>query len=256
MTKVFRLALSYFDKIKLNRVSSSLVNLMSRGNYAHGLSWFGVPIFQTPTDLYLYQEIIFKVKPRVIVETGVARGGSVLFACQMLDLIHAYDKKTDWKVICCDINSLENAKMVTESFGYFERVEFFHGDSASAEFREFAKTIILSMNEPKVLLSLDSNHTEQHVLAELQQLGDFVTDSSYLIVWDSRIGDLSWLTHLVRPRAWNKRQHAGSGAILFMKKKGLKNGFEFDNSFENRLKISGVKNGVLLKREQVSSRQI
>lgn len=249
MTKILRLALSYLDNIRLNRLSSSLINLMSRQNYAHGLSWFGVPIFQTPTDLYVYQEIIFKVKPRVIIETGVAKGGSVLFVCQLLDLIHSNDKKNDWKIICSDINSLEDAIKATETFGYSERIEFFRGDSASSEFREFTSNIILSMNKPKVLLSLDSNHTEQHVLAELEQLGNFVSDTSYAIVWDSRISDLSWLTHLVRPRAWSKRKHAGTGAAIFMEKEGPKNRFIFDDSFENRLRISGVKNGILLRRD-------
>lgn len=224
-------------------MSASLINLMSRQNYAHGLNWCGVPIFQTPTDLYLYQEIINKIKPKVIIETGVAKGGSVLFACHILDLIHRYEKNPYWKVICCDINSIETAKNFVEKHGYSDNVEFFQGDSTSPEFKTFVKKIIENMDNPGILLSLDSNHTEDHVYLELNSLAEFVSEGSYAIVWDSRIGDLSSITHLVRPRAWNKSHHAGTGSIRFMKEKSSQ--FNLDTSFEDRLRITGVKKGIL-----------
>lgn len=237
----------YFDSKRMTRKSSSLINLMSRQNYAHGLKWFNVPIFQTPTDLYLYQEILYKVKPNIVIETGVAKGGSILYASNILELLHGQNSNCQWRVICCDINSLDQAKYEIEKAGYGDRVSFFHGDSASTEFRHFAKAIVDTISKPKILLALDSNHTEEHVLAELRSLADLVSVDSYAIVWDSRIGDLSKLTHFIRPRAWNKHRHAGTGAISFMKKFGFAKGFVFDKTYENRLKLTGVKNGILLR---------
>ena len=85
------------DSIRVKIISRSFINLISRQNYAHNLTWCGVQIFQTPTDLFLYQQLIFRAKPNVIIETGVAKGGSVLFACQMLDILHGREFRDDWR---------------------------------------------------------------------------------------------------------------------------------------------------------------
>jgi len=248
MINLIKPMLNYVDHLRIKKLSSSLVNLMSRQDYVHGLGWFGIPIFQTPTDLYIYQEIIFKVKPRVIVETGVAKGGSVLYACHLLDLIHRNNSEKSWRVISCDVNSMRDAREAVATFGYADKVDFFQGDSASLEFKIYAKSIIDSLNDPVVLISLDSNHTESHVKDELESLADFVSKGSYAIIWDSRIGDLTVLTHWIRPRAWNRRHHAGTGASLFMKETGISLGFVSDLSFEDRLQISGLKNGILFRK--------
>lgn len=247
MITILKNVLAVLDDFRLGRAASSMINLMSRRDYAHGLTWFGVPIFQSPTDLYLYQEIVFRAKPTVIIETGVAKGGSVLFACQLLDLLHKENSEVNWQVVCADINSLADAQRVIMNSGYSDRVKFFQGDSASLEFKTFTQTVLASINQPKVLLMLDSNHTEKHVLEELHSLGDFVSESSYVVVWDSRIGDLSWLTHLIRPRAWNKRHHAGTGVALYMEERGAKNGYIIDKTLETKLKVTGVKNGILFR---------
>ncbi len=237
------------DSIRIKIISKSFINLISRQNYAHNLTWCGVQIFQTPTDLFLYQQLIFRAKPNVIIETGVAKGGSVLFACQMLDILHGRGFRNNWKVICSDINSLEEAKQVISSFGYLENVFFFHGDSAGLEFQNVVKDQLKKINTPQVLISLDSNHTEDHVVNELRSLAQFVSLDSYAVIWDSRIGDLSRLTHYLRPRAWNKKQHAGTGVLLFLKSESIAHHFENCRDIENSFLLSGTKNGVLLRRQ-------
>ena len=236
------------DSIRIKIISKSFINLISRQNYAHNLTWCGVKIFQTPTDLFLYQKLIFRAKPNVIIETGVAKGGSVLFACQMLDILHGKESRNNWRIICSDINSLEEAKQVIRRFGYLENVYFFHGDSASLEFQNVVQDQLKKINTAQVLVSLDSNHTEDHVFNELSSLSRFVSLNSYAVIWDSRIGDLSILTHYLRPRAWNKKQHAGTGVLRFLKSESVAHTFENCRDIENSFLLSGTKNGVLLRR--------
>jgi len=234
------------DSVRLKRLSRTLINLLSRQNYAHGLTWFGATIFQTPTDLFLYQQLIHESKPTLIVETGVAKGGSVLFACQILDLLHGASCRKNWLVVCCDINSTNQAQLLIKQHGYSENVKFFQGDSASPFFSELVAKTLQLQEKPKVLLSLDSNHTEDHVYAELVSLAKYVSPKSFVIVWDSRLGDLTRLTHILRPRAWNKNSHAGTGAELFIESEHGKE-FNVVTSFEKNLLLTGTKNGILQK---------
>ena len=219
--------------------------MISRQNYAHNLDWFGVQIFQTPTDLFLYQQLIFRARPIIIIESGVAQGGSILFACQMLDMIHGNSSKNQWKVICCDINSTQNAQTVVRDFGYQDNVIFYEGDSAGGEFQSIIRKLIERTDNPQILLSLDSNHTEIHVYNELLSLSTFVSKNSFAIIWDSRIGDLSKLTHYLRPRAWSKKHNAGTGVLRFINLQENSNMFENCQMFERSLYLTGTKNGVL-----------
>lgn len=243
----FEKVVALIDSVRINILSKSFINIISRQNYAHNLDWCGTQIYQTPTDLFLYQQLISRSRPNVIVETGVAKGGSVLFACQMLDFFHRGLSESNWKVICCDINSLDNAKTVIARHGYSEKVVFFNGDSTGDGFLSLVQESLKGIDEPRVLVSLDSNHTEEHVYRELMSLAGLVSKGSYAIVWDSRIGDLSRLTHFLRPRAWNKGRHAGTGVVKYMKSIGSTDGFVYARTFENDLKITGVKRGVLFK---------
>ena len=248
MRKVVSFIVDYFDRFRLQKISRNFINLISRKNYAHGLDWFGVQIFQTPTDLFLYQQLIFRARPNVIIETGVAKGGSILFACQMLDLLHGPSNSNSWRVICSDKNSMREAEDVINMFGFKNNVIFFQGDSASHSFKELIDQNLLKMNSPRILVSLDSNHTEDHVFNELNSLADLVSPNSYAIVWDSRIGDLSRLTHYLRPRSWNKKKHAGTGVLKFLKLESNHSKFKVERDLELNLIISGTHYGILQRK--------
>jgi cephalosporin hydroxylase len=245
--------INFFDVLRMKRHSRSMINLMSRQDYAHNLNWFGIQIFQTPTDLFLYQKLIFEARPKVIIETGVAKGGSLLFACQMLDMLHGKLGSEKWKIICAEINSLEKVRKLIDDFGYSGNVVFFQGDSVSAEFQNLIKQQLLEFREPRVLISLDSNHTEDHVFNELNSLSKFVSLDSFVIVWDSRIGDLSRLTHFLRPRAWSKKRHAGTGALLFMRSSRNSDYFEVCYEIESQFILAGTKNGILRRKQSGDS---
>lgn len=256
MKSILTLVLNKIDDFRLNKLSKSFINLISRQNYAHNLEWCGVQIFQTPTDLFLYQQLIFRARPNVIIETGVAKGGSVLFACQILDNMYGKSDNIKWRIICCDINSLENAKKVVSENGFAANVIFHNGDSSDISFRNLVSGVLETEKNPAVLLSLDSDHTEEHVYNELSSLAPFVTLDSYAIVWDSRISDLSRISHYLRPRRWSKKHNAGTGVNKFMKFQARKLGFKTDLTFETNLKITGVKSGILRRVSRAESNEI
>lgn len=133
--------------------------------------WLGVLTSKCPLDLWIYQEIIFEMKPDVIIETGTAHGGSALFLASMCDLVN------NGKVITIDI---ENRKVSKHN-----RITYLIGSSTSKEIVETVENLI--KNKDKVMVILDSDHNKTHVLNELKIYSKFVTKSSYLIVEDTNI---------------------------------------------------------------------
>jgi len=133
--------------------------------------WLGVPIEKCPLDLWIYQEIIFEVKPDVIIECGTAYGGSALFLASICDLVN------NGKVITIDIADKGRPK--------HKRITYLLGSSTSKEIIEKVRSLIKGMD--KVMVSLDSDHHKEHVLNELRIYSKFVTKGSYLIVEDTNI---------------------------------------------------------------------
>jgi cephalosporin hydroxylase len=135
-------------------------------------SWLGVSILKLPLDLFLYQEIIYEIKPDLIIECGTYNGGSALFFSSMLDLINK------GKVLSIDIKPEPNLPV-------HPRITYFTASSTSPEAIEKVKSMI-NPNDV-VMVVLDSDHTKDHVLNELRLYNGFVTKGSYLIVEDTNI---------------------------------------------------------------------
>ena len=134
--------------------------------------WFGVPTLKCPLDMWIYQEIIYDLKPDVIIECGTAQGGSALFLASLSHLLgHG-------KVITIDIEDREGRPEL-------ERISYVRGSSTSEEIVEKVKSFI--KDEDKVMVILDSDHTREHVLNELRMYSSFVTKGSYLIVEDTNL---------------------------------------------------------------------
>lgn len=134
--------------------------------------WFGTPIMKCPLDLWIYQEIIFEVKPDIIIECGTAQGGSALFLASMCDLMN------NGKVITIDIEDKEGRPK-------HKRITYLLGSSTSKEIVEKIKSLV--GNDDKIMVILDSDHSKQHVLNELKIHSKFITKGSYLIVEDTNI---------------------------------------------------------------------
>ena len=144
--------------------------------YVYSFSWFGRPIIQLPDDLIRIQEVIYAVKPDVIVETGVAHGGSLVFYASLL---RAMDRG---RVIGIDVEIRPHNRRAIESHEFAPMITLVEGSSTNSAVVEHVTALI----EPgeKTLIILDSNHTKAHVLAELQSYGPLVSSGSYIIATD------------------------------------------------------------------------
>ncbi len=148
----------------------------NKGNTWDGNTFLGYPVLQSPFDLYLYQELVTRLRPRCIIQTGVAQGGSVLYFASLLDLLHADSGSL---VIGIDLHLSDRAKTVTHS-----RVRLLEGSSTSPEILRAVRELVPPGG---AMVSLDSDHSCDHVLAELNAYGDFVGAGSYLVVEDMNI---------------------------------------------------------------------
>lgn len=149
-----------------------------RYKYSYNFSWLGCPIIKFPNDIVALQEIIWRVKPDYIVETGIAQGGSIIFSASMLELLgHGH-------VIGVDIDIWENSRKRIEEHAMFKRITMYEGSSTDPKL--FA-TIQKQVHGHKVLVCLDSLHTHEHVLAELNMYQQIVPVGSYIICPDTII---------------------------------------------------------------------
>ncbi|MEM9419941.1 MAG: CmcI family methyltransferase [Planctomycetota bacterium] len=161
-------------------------------DYTYMWSWMGVPIIQSPDDICAMQEIIWETKPQVIVETGVARGGSILFSAAMLQLLG------EGKVIGVDIEIRPHNRESIETHPLSHRVELIEADAvADATLEQVRQSI---GDAERVMVVLDSNHTHDHVLAELRAYAPLVSPGQSLIVADTAV-ELD-ITPTERDRPW------------------------------------------------------
>ncbi len=149
--------------------------------YMYNWSWMGRPVIQNPVDMFAMQEIIWRTKPDLIIETGVAHGGSLVFYASMLELIG------NGEILGIDIDIRPHNRAAIESHSMSKRIRLFQGSSIDettiAFVREHAKS-------RRTMVCLDSMHTHEHVLAELNAYAEFVSSGCYLVVFDTVVEQL------------------------------------------------------------------
>ena len=153
---------------KLNLERDSFFQNLVDAKYSYNFNWMGVPIIQMPGDLIVFQEIVNKVRPDVIVECGVARGGSILFWSSMLELFHK-----EGIVIGVDIEIKTHTQEAIKDSLFNNRIKLIEGDSTDVSTLNKVKSLI--PKDKKVMIVLDSNHTESHVLKELDLYSQLVS---------------------------------------------------------------------------------
>lgn len=149
-------------------------------DYAYLWTWMGVPIIQLPADVMATQEVIWATRPDVIIETGVARGGSMVFMASMLELTGK------GKVIGIDIDIRAHNRDSIERHPMAKRITLIEGPSAAPETLAKVKAEIPA--GASVMVVLDSDHSRDHVLAELRAYGPLVTPGCYMVVADTVVG--------------------------------------------------------------------
>jgi cephalosporin hydroxylase len=158
----------------------ALSQLWTRANWQNKLSyevsWLGIPIIQLPEDIVVMQELIWKVRPDVIVESGVAHGGALALYASILELLGR------GRVIGLDIEIRKYNRLAIQAHPLSHRIELIEGDSLA----ETTVAAVRSRIRPgeRVLVALDSNHTKEHVAGELARYAPLVTPNSYLVVFD------------------------------------------------------------------------
>ena len=222
----------------VNQADEFLIECIHK-KHSYNFNWLGLPIIQFSEDIVAMQELIFMIKPDVIVETGVARGGSLVFYASLLKILN---KK---KVIGVDVLILDfNRKAIEEHF-LNEKILLIEGDSTSDTVLSNIKSEIEAND--KVLVCLDSNHSEEHVYNELKKYSNFVTVGSYLVVFDStvenftneQVGELKNQYHILD---WDKGNNPGSAVVKFLLEDTR---FVLDDFFNSRSLISNCRGGYL-----------
>ena len=170
-----------------------LINYLHTGDrkYIYGFQWLGRPVIQSPSDLMVIQEIVYATKPDVIIETGVARGGSLIFYASICRLLGR------GRVVGIDLDIRAHNRTAIESHPLSDLIELLDGDCLGSEVLSRLRSLV---DGKTVMVVLDSNHTDEHVFAELQAYAPLVTPGSYLIVCDTTIefmtpaaiGDRPW----------------------------------------------------------------
>lgn len=165
------------DEEELKKAALEWLRVSAKNKMDYETEWLGVPIIQTPEDIVLMQELIFKVQPDVIIETGIAHGGGLIFYASLMEVLDR------GKVIGVDIEIREHNRKVIEAHPLFKRIEIIEGDSTSGEtIREIKKRI---PENSKVIVCLDSSHFKDHVLQELELYQDFIIPGCYIVVFDT-----------------------------------------------------------------------
>ena len=195
--KIFIEVRNQADDAILRKCSREWLVAQARNNYTYHFSWLGRPIIQFPQDILAMQEIISQVQPDLIIETGIAHGGSLIFSASMLELNAICGGPQNARVLGIDIDIREHNRTAIEAHPMSKRISMMQGSSIApdmiAAVHDFAKPY------RNILVCLDSNHTHDHVLAELEAYAPLVAPGSYCVAFDTVIEHMSEEHFLDRP---------------------------------------------------------
>jgi cephalosporin hydroxylase len=214
--------------------ATTLFNTESnKAQYSYNFSWMGRPIIQYPQDMIAMQEIIWEVKPDLIIETGIAHGGSLIYYASLLELIGKGE------VLGIDIDIRAHNRKEIEKHSMYKRIKMIEGSSISDEVADEVKNE--AKGKKSVLVSLDSNHTHEHVLQELKLYSPLVTLGSYIVVFDTIVENLPE-GYFSQKRPWGISNNPKTAVDEFLK---TNNQFEADHTIDNKLLISVAPGGYL-----------
>ena len=219
--------------------------------YSYNFSWQGRPIIQYPQDMVAMQELIWLIKPDLIIETGIAHGGSLVFSASLMALLDMVDaiesevsidpSKSKRKVLGIDIDIRTHNKVAIEAHPMASRIQMIEGSSISPEVIDHVKQI--AKNYQRILVCLDSNHTHEHVLAELAAYAPLTSAGSYCVVFDTLIEDMP--TNAYPDRPWGHGNNPKTAVWEYLK---MNPEFEIDHSIQNKLLITVAPDGFLRKK--------
>ncbi len=219
---------------ELNTAANAFNTASNKAQYSYNFKWMGRPVIQYPQDIMAMQEIIWEVQPDLIIETGIAHGGSLILYASLLELIGKGE------VLGIDIDIRAHNKAAIEEHPMYKRINMIEGSSVANDIIEKVKQA--AAGKEKILVVLDSNHTHEHVLAELEAYAPLVSVGSYIVVFDTIVENLpaDYMPGLKRP--WGLGDNPMSAAKSFL---ASNDSFVVDEQIDNKIMISVAPEGYL-----------
>ncbi|MCY0093617.1 cephalosporin hydroxylase family protein [Hoeflea ulvae] len=232
----------------LQALSRTWLSESARHKYCYNFSWFGRPAIQFPNDAWALQELVWKVRPDLIIETGIAHGGSLIYSASLLALLDLCDatergemldpRNPKRKVLGIDIDIRAHNREAIEAHPLAPRIDMIEGSSIAAA--TIAQVAAIASGYKRILVCLDSNHTRDHVLAELEAYAPLVSPGSYCIVFDTLLEDMP--EHMSADRPRGPGNGPKSAVHAFLKRDA---NFEIDGRIDKKLLITVAPDGFL-----------
>lgn len=220
--------------------------------YSYGFTWLSRPIIQYPQDIVATQELIWSVKPDLVIETGIAHGGSLILSASILAMLDYADavtggtvldpSKPNRKVLGLDIDIRQHNRAAIEAHPMATRIEMIQGSSIADDV--IRKVHTRAREAERILVFLDSNHTHDHVLAELEAYAPLVSKDSYCVVFDTVVEDLP--AGLYPDRPWDKGNNPKTAVWEYLKSHPE---FAIDQTIQDKLLITVAPDGFLKRVE-------
>jgi cephalosporin hydroxylase len=255
-------SVSDFDEEVVNRIDAMSRNERLRADaaefmrtsvqskYSYNFAWMSRPIIQYPTDMVAMQELIWRVRPDLIIETGIAHGGSLIFSASMLALLDMADAiesgatldpaKSNRKVLGIDIDIRAHNRVAIEAHPMASRIQMIQGSSIASDV--VAQVHEIAAGYQHVLVCLDSNHTHAHVLAELEAYAPLTSVGSYCVVFDTVVEDVP--ADMYPDRPWGPGDNPTTAVREYLK---THKEFEIDRSIQHKLVITVAPDGYLIR---------
>ena len=238
----------YSDDARLKSLAHDWMFHSMQQKYLYNFDWLGRPIIQYPEDMVAIQELIWKVKPTLVIETGIAHGGSLVLSASMLAMLDYCEaveagtsldpRKSRRRVVGIDIDIRSHNRSAIEEHPLSGLISMVDGSSVDRHVIDEVHQ--LAAGHETVMVFMDSNHTHEHVLGELNAYAHLVTKGSYCVVFDTFVEDMPPKYFPDRP--WDKGDSPKTAVREYLKSHSE---FEIDKSIDNKLLISVAPDGYL-----------
>jgi cephalosporin hydroxylase len=236
---------SYAANQSLRKAAKVFNTESNKSQYSYNFTWMGRPIIQYPQDMIAMQEIIWEVKPDLVIETGIAHGGSLIYYASLLELIG------NGEVLGIDIDIRSHNRKEIERHPMYKHIRMIEGSSIDNNTANEVKQI--AKDKERIIVCLDSNHTHEHVLRELELYAPLVSLNSYIVVFDTIVEDLPE-GYFSQKRPWGPGNNPRTAVDEFLSNN---NEFIIDENIDNKLLISVTPGGYLkrIKNKTSSTKQ-
>jgi cephalosporin hydroxylase len=243
-----RVAIELESNKALHSLGRHFVESAACCSYSYNFDWLGRPIIQYPQDIVALQELIWQIKPDLIIETGIAHGGSLIFSASMLALLDMCDainlgesinpKVSHRKVLGIDIDIRSHNLDAIEAHPMASRIQMIQGSSIDPQI--IGQVHAVAAKYSRVLVCLDSNHTHDHVLAELKAYAPLTSKGSYCVVFDTIVEDMP--KEMFPDRPWGPGNNPKTAVWEYLKTHPE---LEIDRGLQNKLLITVAPDGYL-----------